>query len=136
MKKSEIRYKKRRLKEYRNLLMSEKFHDWDYTSILQVERIQMLRVARSLSVGPYKHTSWERDVYWIKLAVKILDMFLNDTWWTTDGGVIPYVNTKNSYRFLKYEPATGEDKKFLLYEEKLWHLYGKIRLTYMRGWWT
>ena len=139
MKKPERKIIKRRWKEYRNLV--SKIDDWDYTSILEVERLQMLRVARQIEIDPIKHENWEEDVKWIRLAVKILDTLLNDTYWEGEKGkchLIPYVNTKNYKRFIDVneEFINTEVYKMLLYEEKLWWLYNKIRLYKMRSWWT
>lgn len=143
--KSLAKFKKKRVKEYRNLLMSGKIHDFDFTSILYVERLQMLRVAKAISTESIRHEGWERDVYWIKLAVKILDLYLNDTWWTIENGktiIKPYVNIKN---FKKYRPNLTQEeidsididmRKQIIYEEKLWNIYNKIRTNYMRIWWT
>lgn len=139
MKKPERKIIKRRWKEYRNLV--SKIDDWDYTSILEVERLQMLRVAKQIEIDPIKHDHWEEDVKWIRLAVKILDTLLNDTYWEGEKGgcrLIPYVNTKNYKRFIDVneEFINTEVYKMLLYEEKLWWLYNKIRLYKMRSWWT
>ena len=125
--------------------MSNKIHDFDFTSILCIERLQMLRVAKAISTDTIRSEGWERDVYWIKLAVKILDLYLNDSWWTVESNevkIIPYVNTKNLRRFkpgLRKEDIDSMDpglKKQLAYEEKLWYLYNQIKLNYMRRWWT
>lgn len=142
MNKAERNYKKKRLKEYRKLLMSNKFWDWDFTSILYVERLQMLRVAKAISTDIYRHEGWEEDVKWINLAVKILDLYLNDTWWSVvEGEVVihPYVNTKNFYRFFRKDVDFSDDNLLLkqaLYEEKLWYTYNMIKLNKLRQWWT
>ena len=140
MKRPEKRYKAKRLKEYRKLLMSNKCFDWDFTSILYVERLQMLRVAKAIQREDIRHENWERDVRWIKLAVKILDVYLTDSWWDLDENgemTVPKVNIKNFKRFCpSWDTVDDRLKRQALYEEKLWYLYNKIRLYKLRRWWT
>lgn len=59
----------------------------------------------------------------------------------SEGFVSKYINVRNWKRFFTeggIEGGIGFDKPILkdsLREEKAWHLYNKIKLYNMRGWW-
>lgn len=148
---------------YRKVLM--KAYDFDYASILEVERFQITRVRDCLS--KYSgHVGWERDVQEMNLALKLLDIIEEDgcservgkplTFERIEGTELSrlvedpkeywtlpvYVNTKNSRRFWpaldpqKFEdPRAGNLWKDHLRVEKAWYLYHKLKMQYMRGWW-
>ena len=123
--------------------VTKNMYDFDFSSILYVELHQMKRVRKAIE--KYRsHVYWERDVARIKLAEKILTMFMENDWWSLDydlehnhAYIIPYVNTKNTKRFFpKYTGDVNRDFfKRDLYEEKLWNLYYLIRKNYTRTWW-
>lgn len=138
-------------------------YDFDYSSILVVERYQLTRV-RDAITKYQNHVNWERDVYWMNVALKLLDII-------EDGGgvelvgkgfniepcgdglyrvvddldskwILPvYVNMSNSKRFTLIEKEKFEDPKIEplikshLREEKAWYLYHKLRTYKMRSWW-
>lgn len=138
-------------------------YDFDYSSILVVERYQLTRV-RDATIKYQNHVNWERDVYWMNVALKLLDIIEDeggvelvgkgfstepygdrlyrvvddpDSKW-----VLPvYVNTSNSKRFTPIEkekfenPKIGPLMKSYLREEKAWYLYHKLRTYNMRSWW-
>lgn len=138
-------------------------YDFDYSSIIEVERYQITRV-RDAIIKYHSHVNWERDIYWVNAALKLLDIIEDeggaelvgkgfsiepcgngfyrvvddpDSKW-----VLPvYVNTSNSKRFTPIEKEKFEDPKIgplmksHLREEKAWYLYHKLRTYKMRSWW-
>lgn len=139
-----------------------KCYDFDYSSILKVERHQIIRTRDSITKYQH-HLNWENDVKWMNIAIKLIDIILengcservgdfamiptedgnyklvNDpnSYWT-----IPiYINTRNSKRFVINkqkdfdDPRTGAIYKDDLRQEKAWQLYHKIRMNQMRHWW-
>jgi hypothetical protein len=152
----------RRWFSYYKVLTS--IYDFDYDSILAVERVQLTRVRNNL-VRFHHHVDWQDDVKHIDLALRILDIIEEDGCVERIGepfSFIPfemgryqmesdpneywhipvYVNTRNSKRFWKdfnpehYDnPKSGDLWRDHLRVEKAWHLYHKIRTMYMRSWW-
>lgn len=138
-------------------------YDFDYFSILEVERHQIIRVRNNIA----KYQNYEdfhRDVQRMDLALKLLDIIeengcseLNGPGFITkpcNNGLselvpdssskwtIPvYVNTTNSERFHKVskdnfeDPRIGDLMKDSLRIEKAWYLYNKLRLYWLRSWW-
>lgn len=132
-------------------------YDFDYSSILEVEKHQMIRVRDSIIKADH-YKGWEHDVSRINLALKLLDI-------AEDGGAILvdseliitnngycqsnntwdmpiYVNTKNYKRFLPYftperftDPKVGALHESDLREQKAWYLYHKLRMYNLRRWW-
>lgn len=140
-----------------------KVYDFDYSSILVVERYQITRV-RDAIIKYQSYVNWERDVQHMNLALKLLDIIEKDgcaerigpgfiTEPYKDGSyrlvsdpdskwVIPiYVNTTNSERFCKIPKDKFEDPKFgplmkdHLRVQKAWYLYHKLLTYHMRSWW-
>ena len=140
-----------------------KVYDFDYESIIEVERYQLTRVRDDI-IKYQNHVNWERDVYWMNMALKLLDIIEDeggvelvgkgfstepygngfyrvvddpDSKWVLS----VYVNTANSKRFTpinkeKYEdPKIGSLMKSYLRLEKAWYLYHKLRIYKMRSWW-
>lgn len=142
-----------------------KIYDFDYSSILAVERYQIERVRDSI-IHYHNHVNWERDVRQMNLALKLLDIIEEngcskrigkpvefekiegkelyrlvpdpDEYWT-----IPvYVNTRNYKRFWNdFDDSNFNDKsssnlwKDHLRVQKAWYLYYKVREQYTRNWW-
>lgn len=138
-------------------------YDFDYSSIIEVERYQITRV-RDAITKYQSHVNWERDVYWMNMALKLLDIIedeggarlIGKGFSTESCGnglyevvadpdskwILPvYVNTANSKRFTPIEKAKFEDPEVgplmrsHLREEKAWYLYHKLRTHEMRSWW-
>lgn len=140
-----------------------KIYDFDYSSIIEVERYQIIRVRDSITKYQ-SYVDWERDVYWMNMALKLLDIIEDeggveligkgfstepcenglyrvvdnpDSRWVLSA----YVNINNSKRFIpikkeKFEdPKVGPLMKSHLREEKAWYLYHKLRIYKMRSWW-
>lgn len=138
----------------------KKAYDFDYASILEVEKHQITRVRNTIAKY-HNSVNWKNDVYWMNIALKLLDII------EEGGGVkligkdftvkenenkividkcskwlMPfYVNTRNSQRFTSIEkekfedPECGPLMKDCLREEKAWYLYHKLRVYKMRNWW-
>lgn len=141
-----------------------KIYDFDYSSILEVERYQIERVRDSITKF-HNHLNWERDVAEMNLALRLLDIVEEDGCVErcgkpiefkkiegtnlyelvpdpTEYWVLPvYVNTKNSKRFSKIDPEKFNDPKSgdlwkdRLRVEKAWYLYNKLKYQYLFGWW-
>ncbi len=135
--------------------------DFDYSSILSVERHQIKRVRDS--INHYRnHVNWEQDVASMDLALRLLDLIeengeaellCDEPFKFKDNGYLElnpdakwkmerYVNTKNASRFNPKwtsahfdDPDTGALMKDLLRVEKAWHLYHKVRQYKFRTWW-
>lgn len=136
-------------------------YDFDYSSILSVERHQIKRVRDS--INHYRnHVNWEQDVASMDLALRLLDLIeengeaellCDEPCKFKDNGYLVlnpdakwkmerYVNTKNASRFNPKwtsahfdDPNTGALMKDLLRVEKAWHLYHKVRQYKFRTWW-
>ncbi len=145
--------------------VSRRIYDFDYSSILAVERHQISRVRDSIAHF-HNHLNAERDIERLNLALRLLDIIEEDGCSKYVGKdlefvkskddddlyeivddpdsyyTIPvYVNYKNSLRFCKMDiseytdPKSGALWQSHLRVEKAWHLYHKLRLYFMRTWW-
>ncbi len=145
--------------------VSRHIYDFDYSSILAVERHQISRVRDSIAHF-HNHLSAERDIERLNLALRLLDIIEEDGCSEYVGKdrefvkskdndelyeivddpdsyyTIPvYVNYNNALRFCKMEiskyadPKRGALWKSQLRVEKAWHIYHKLRLYFMRTWW-
>lgn len=146
---------------YYKVLMN--VYDFDHSSILSVEKHQIARVRDDITRFQ-SYTNWERDVRYINLALKLIDIIEEDGCSILHGGglhfepcgdgtskvvhdpeskwTMPiYVNTSNSERFCKIpkdkfkDSTIGPLMKDHLRIEKAWHLYHKLRVYHMRSWW-
>ena len=158
----------RRLKEFLSSWFSYfpvlyRAYDFDYTSILGVERHQISRV-RDCIAKYHSHLNWERDVRNMNLALTLLDIIEEDGeaellpegiehFHILDNGRLEfnsesyyklnrYVNTRNAKRFLRdltyynFEDSRNGDRyKDQLRVEKAWKLYHKLRHYKTREWW-
>ena len=158
----------RRLKEFLSSWFSYfpvlyRAYDFDYTSILEVERHQISRV-RDCIAKYHSHLNWERDVRNMNLALQLLDIIEEDG----EAELLPegtehigflengrlefnpesyyklnrYVNTRNAKRFIRdlayynfEDPRNGDRNKDQLRVEKAWKLYHKLRPYKTREWW-
>lgn len=132
-------------------------YDFDYSSILDVERHQMIRVRDSIAKAD-KYIGWEHDVSRINLALKLLDIsndggavLVDSSLIIEDNGLCQsdntwdmpiYVNTKNYKRFLPNmtlerleDPKIGALHKDHLRQQKAWYLYHKLRMYNLKHWW-
>lgn len=141
--------------------VARRIYDFDYTSILEVERHQIKRVRASISKY-HNHVNAGRDIERLNLALRLLDIISENGCSDYSGkGLVPikgkegmyemdpesfwtipvYVNTRNSGRFQSINPAlyadpkSGPMHKDSLRVEKAWHIYHRLRVQYMRSWW-
>ncbi len=145
--------------------VSRRIYDFDYSSILEVERHQISRVRDSIEHF-HNHLNAERDIERLNLALRLLDIIEEDGCSEYVGKefefvrrkdneklfeivedpdsyyTIPvYVNYKNAFRFSNMDPSNYTyPKKGALWlsqlrVEKAWHIYHKLRLYFMRSWW-
>ena len=124
----------------------QKIYDDDSLGILEIERHQLKRTLKSIEKCHY-HKDSEESIKWMKVALKILDRVLDEDIYVEydikQHKYIrkPYVNIRNYKRFipgLSEEDIEEVDSEFfevLLYEQKLWYVYNKIRYHYLRNWW-
>lgn len=146
---------------YFNVL--RKSYDFDYSSIINVEEKQITRVRNSILKYQH-HVNYERDVYWMNMALKLLAIIQEDGCSILKGPgfvtkpfkdglselvpdpeskwIMPiYVNTRNAKRFMTIEmeeyedPRIGPLMKDHLRIEKAWTLYYRLRSQYTRQWW-
>lgn len=141
-------------------------YDFDYRSILDVERHQLIRVRNTISKY-HDYEGWEHDVYWINIALKLFEIIVeNDSATELIGEgfitkpykdglhevvedpnskwvLIKYVNTSNYKRFFPQiekedfdKPNIGNILKDSLRREKAWYLYHKLKFNKMRHWWV
>ena len=124
-----------------------KVYDFDYSSILIVEKYQIMRVRDSI-IKYQHHVDWQQDIKWMNTAIKLLEIV------EENGCAVPsqtievndilkihhidykmpvYVNTRNASRFIsKYaidrleNPRIGVLITDNLRIEKAWYLYNKI----------
>lgn len=127
--------------------VSKVIYDFDYSSVLIVERHQLNRV-RNTIIKYHNYIGWEHDVYWINIAIKLLDILIDDgsvkLIETPNKWFLPvYVNTRNVGRFCKYykkEHYENTEIKPILLDylrlDKAWNLYHTIRINYLRKWWV
>lgn len=136
-----------------------KMYDFDYSSILEVERHQIERVRDSIAHF-HSHLNAERDIERMNLALRLLSIveedgiseyhgkdptFNDDHTFSVDPEgyyTIPVnVNTRNAHRFssmkldLYEDPRSGNMYKDSLRTEKAWHLYNRMRLYFLQSWW-
>lgn len=145
--------------------VSRRIYDFDYSSILEVERHQISRVRDSIE-HYHNHLYAERDIERLNLALRLLDIIEEggcserigkpiefvkcnddkdlyelkddpDSYYT----IQVYVNHKNALRFYERELSSYTDSKSgalwqsHLRVEKAWHIYHTLRLYFMRTWW-
>ena len=121
---------KNRVKEYGKVLRRPGFLDDDFAGLLEIEVIGMKRMIRSFQRNPYHDKS---DLRWMKIYLKLVEMYLKDTWWDKDPRYPNRkVNMRNAERFKKQGLVNYPG---FLYEEKLWNLICMIKLNYQRTWW-
>lgn len=121
---------------YFKLIIS--IYDFDYTSILLVEKYQITRVKNYIAKYGSNYYGYEYDIKWINKALACLNIVLEDgsVKVVNNKWVLPYyVNVKNCNRFCKYKCL--DSTLFLddLRITKAWTLYNKIRNYHLKRWW-
>lgn len=105
-----------------------------------MEQHQIRRVRDSIKKY-HNHVDAERDVERMNLAIRLLDIILdeassilhveNDTWVCSK-----YVNTKNIGRYRSLTPNVNHSIiKADLYYQKAWRIYHKLREEWLTSWW-
>lgn len=129
-----------------------KLYDFDWTSVLLVERHQLKRMRKCL-LETHHHVDWEYDYQRITLAIKLLDRIIDEVdpviklintpqifpeYIPCEWKICKYINTKNADRFLTNSYKKTDNALFVeyLYNEKLWNLYYKVRKQYTKSWWV
>lgn len=140
-----------------------KTYDFDYSSLLEIEHYQLIKLRDCISKYQNHVNSW-RDIRNMNLAISCLEIVLEDGCSYSNGEVgffkkgpnekgfyelipnpkhkymIPiYVNERNYKRFWKNYPIDKIQLKELYKDylriEKAWYLYNKIRKETLRQWW-
>lgn len=145
--------------------VSRSIYDFDYSSILAVERHQIKRVRDSI-VHYHNHLNADRDIERLNLALSLLDIIEEDGCCERIGKPLNFVeckdkedlyeleddpnsyyvvsvcvNHRNALRYSKRnlasyaDPKTGAMWQSHLRVEKAWHIYHRLRLYFMRSWW-
>lgn len=136
MKKSDFK----RWWDYRKVVQN--IYDFDYSSILEVEYFQLQRVRDC--IAKYKsHANADTDLAHMDTMLKLLKQIMEDDFSEKKNGVyVPktYTNTRNAYRIDKeIAKHLANDKKGVwityLKAEKVWQLYHKMRIQYLRNFW-
>lgn len=130
----------------------------DHSYMWRLERAKLIEMKRYFiySSDTFSH---ERDIYWINVCIKLLDILIEDDLWeyqTENGKVYKsddvieehfdslravfnrYVNTTNAARFTNIydEEALGYDTfRHYIYTKKAENLYYEILKNEIYGWW-
>lgn len=126
--------------------VSDDLYDWDYTSLLYIEKHQIERVKTHIEIY-HDYESWSDDIKWMNVAINLLDIILEDgcAELLNEKYSIPvYVNTRNFSRFISNvthdelfeNPAITDLHKDALRLKKAWTLYYKLREQYTKRWWV
>lgn len=131
--------------------------DFDYSYLLDIELSKMKAMYDYFSKYGMSESN-DRMLQTLKRTITILDLFLNEDFCEVSINEVPdpsskleeivgkieyrclvNVNFSNVKRFLPEVDEVSIDtyKKFpdILYMEKLWNLYNKMRAEYTRTWW-
>ena len=120
---------------YINVAVS--IYDFDYTSILEVEKHQIIRVRDRIA----KYDNYDdcnHNIEWINKALACLNIVLEDgcIQLIDNEWKIPYyVNTRNAKRFCKTENYSSIFVLDAIRITKAWILYNKIRAYHLKRWW-
>lgn len=138
-------------------------YDFDHTSILEVEKHQIMRV-RDCIKKYNNHVNADRDIERMNTAIKLLDIILEDgcsesygklfdsiplengnyrlVSLPNSGWIMPiYVNTRNHKRFAQWDESLYKDKRAGdLYRDhlrlqKAWNIYYDFRKNWTFTWW-
>lgn len=117
---------------------SDNTREWDWSFMLEMERRKLKRMANWFEKNGC-HENVEYDVSKMRLAVKLLDIVIEDT----DSSFL-YINLKNINRFLcpsmsEWTLKNIENGELMAREglrvQKAWYLYNKLRYYFLRNWW-
>ena len=113
-------------------------YDFEYDSILEVEKYQIQRVRDS--IAKYKHhLNYERDLQNIDRALRLLEAseadILEEDSFTGEYRTTRKVNTRNASRFINITPIDSAFRLLRVYRCKAWYLYNKMRYEHLKEWW-
>lgn len=113
-------------------------YDFDYDSILEVEKHQIKRVRDSIAKYAH-HASYEEDLRNIDRALRLLDAskadILERSPFTGKYRTTRKVNIRNASRFTNLTPIDSAFKLLHVYQCKAWYLYHKMRYEHLKEWW-
>ena len=122
------------IKKYSKILKEDRDYDFEY--MLDLEKFKLKRMSEYFSKSQII-SDWERVVKEINLCIKLIDIITEKDppgYLYNGTKKLPYVNTRNYKRFLKYI----YDNDFYrddLRQTKALYLYNLIRTYRMRSWW-
>lgn len=113
-------------------------YDFDYDSILEVEKHQIKRV--QASIAKYKHhLNYKRDLQNIDRALRLLaaseEDILEMNPLTGKYETTRKVNARNASRFTDIIPIDSAFRLLHVYQCKAWYLYNKMRYEHLKEWW-
>lgn len=122
------------IKKYSKILKEDRDYDFEY--MLNLEKFKLKRMSEYFSKSQII-SDWERVVKEINLCIKLIDIITEKDppgYLYNGTKKLPYVNTRNYKRFLKYI----YDNDFYrddLRQTKALYLYNLIRTYRMMSWW-
>lgn len=122
------------IKKYSKILKEDRDYDFEY--MLDLEKFKLKRMSEYFSKSQII-SDWERVVKEINLCIKLIDIITEKDppgYLYNGTKKLPYINTRNYKRFLKYI----YDNDFYrddLRQTKALYLYNLIRTYRMRSWW-
>ena len=122
------------IKKYSKILKEDRDYDFEY--MLNLEKFKLKRMSEYFSKSQII-SDWERVVKEINLCIKLIDIITEKDppgYLYNGTKKLPYVNTRNYKRYLKYI----YDNDFYrddLRQTKALYLYNLIRAYRMMSWW-
>ena len=122
------------IKKYSKILKEDRDYDFEY--MLDLEKFKLKRMSEYFSKSQII-SDWERVVKEINLCIKLIDIITEKDppgYLYNGTKKLPYVNTRNYKRFLKYF-YNNDSYRDDLRQTKALYLYNLIRTYRMRSWW-
>ena len=122
------------IKKYSKILKEDRDYDWEF--MLDLEKFKLKRMSEYFSKSQII-SDWERVVKEINLCIKLIDIITEKDlpgYLYDETKKLPYINTRNHKRFLKYI-YDNDSYRDDLRQTKALYLYNLIRTYRMRSWW-
>ena len=122
------------IKKYSKILKEDRDYDFEY--MLNLEKFKLKRMSEYFSKSQII-SDWERVVKEINLCIKLIDIITEKDlpgYLYDETKKLPYINTRNHKRFLKYI-YDNDSYRDDLRQTKALYLYNLIRTYRMRSWW-
>ena len=122
------------IKKYSKILKEDRDYDFEY--MLDLEKFKLKRMSEYFSKSQII-SDWERVVKEINLCIKLIDIITEKDppgYLYNGTKKLPYINTRNYKRFLKYF-YNNDSYRDDLRQTKALYLYNLIRTYRMRSWW-